>query len=301
MSLVSPPQAPSQKESRSPQPLPQIQRYPDGISWVTVFWIGLLHLGALAAPFTFSWQGLLVMLALYWLTGGIGICLGYHRLLSHRSFTVHKPVRLLIALIGGLAGEGSAVHWTANHRKHHALSDHEGDPHSPREGFLWSHALWCLGKMSPKNRDAHHERYARDMMSEPTLLFLDRTYIVWHLLLAGALYAVGHGLGGASLGWSLVVWGMFVRLVVVLHCTWFINSVTHVWGYKNYETDDDSKNLWWVALVTFGEGWHNNHHAVPRRANYGRKWWELDTTYGTIWLLSKLGLAWNIAGDREHD
>ena len=277
----------------------QKRRYPDGISWITVFWIGLLHLGALAAPFTFSWSGLILMFALYWLTGGIGICLGYHRLLSHRSFTVHKPMRALIALIGGLAGEGSAVHWTANHRKHHALSDHEGDPHSPREGFWWSHMLWCLGKMSPENRQAHHERYAPDLMTEPVLLFLDRTYIVWHLLLGGILYGVGHILGGSALGWSLVVWGMFVRLIVVLHCTWFINSVTHVWGYKNFETTDDSKNLWWVALVTFGEGWHNNHHAIPRRANYGRKWWELDTTYDSIWLLSKLGLAWNIAGDRD--
>ncbi|MCA9189605.1 MAG: fatty acid desaturase [Planctomycetales bacterium] len=272
-------------------------RYPDGISWVTVFWIGLLHVGALAAPWTFSWSGLAVMFVLYWLTGGIGICLGYHRLFSHRSFSTHAPVRALIALVGNLAGEGSAIHWTANHRKHHALSDHDGDPHSPREGFWWSHMLWCLGAMNREHREAYHARWARDLTSDPVLQLLDRTYIVWHLLLAAGLFAIGYAVGGSSLGWSYVVWGMFVRLIVVLHCTWFINSVTHVWGYKNFETTDDSKNLWWVALFTFGEGWHNNHHAFPRRANYGRNWWEIDVTYLTIWLMGRLGLAWDIAGD----
>ncbi len=296
---IDPSSSPPPPVETSEEPLPDRPkvRYPDGLSWVTVFWIGAIHLGALAAPFTFSWSGLIVMLALYWLTGGIGICLGYHRLFSHRSFTTYRPIRALIALIGGLAGEGSAVHWTANHRKHHALSDQDGDPHSPREGFLWSHMLWCLAAMNRERRDAHHERFAPDLAAEPVLQFLDRTYIFWHLLLGGAMFGAGYAFGGSSLGWSLVVWGMFVRLLIVLHCTWFINSVTHVWGYKNFETDDDSKNLWWVALVTFGEGWHNNHHAIPRRANFGRKWWEIDTTYCTIWLLGKLGLFWDVAGD----
>ncbi|MCA9226448.1 MAG: fatty acid desaturase [Planctomycetales bacterium] len=294
------PEVAPQSSEPEPQPLPQPRRYPDGVSWATVFWIGVLHLGALAAPFTYSTAGLITMLVLYWLTGGIGICLGYHRLFSHRSFTTYKPIRALIAIIGGLAGEGSAVHWTANHRKHHALSDHEGDPHSPREGFLWSHTLWCLGAMNQEHRQAHHARYAPDVSTEPFLRFLDRTYILWHVALAAGLFAAGYAAGGSALGWSLLVWGMFVRMIVVLHCTWFINSVTHVWGYKNFETTDDSKNLWWVALVTFGEGWHNNHHAVPRRANYGRRWWEFDITYATIWTMGKLGLAWNIAGDRQR-
>ena len=292
--------SPAQETSQS-QLISVHRRFPHPLDWVNFFWIGILHLGLLAAPFTFSWQGLGVMLFLYWLTGGIGICLGYHRLLSHRSFVTHRPVRWLIALIGGLAGEGSAVHWTANHRQHHALSDHVGDPHSPREGFWWSHMLWCLQAMSREARVKHHARYAPDMTSDPIFRFLDATYIVWHLLLAAALFGIGYAQEGTPLGRSLLVWGMFVRLVVVLHCTWFINSVTHVWGYKNFETADDSKNLWWVALVTFGEGWHNNHHAIPRRANYGRRWWELDVTYVTIWLLGKLGLAWNIAGDGSRE
>ncbi len=277
------------------KPRPGNGRFPHGVCWVTTFWLGFLHAGALFAPFAFSWAGLATMLVLYWLTGGIGICLGYHRLLSHRSFGTYTPVRWLIALVGGLAGEGSAIQWGANHRKHHAFSDHEGDPHSPKEGFWWSHVLWCTRAMTPEERLAHHERWAPDLASDPMLRFLDRTYIVWHLLLAAVLFAVGYFVDGWRLGWSLVAWGMFARLVLVLHCTWFINSVTHVWGYRNFETDDDSRNLWWVALVTFGEGWHNNHHAVPRRANFGRKWWECDITYGTIWLLKQVGLAWNVA------
>jgi len=122
-----------------------------------------------------------------------------------------------------------------------------------------------------------------------------------HVWRQGTVPGVGYALGGAAADWSLVVWGMFVRLVVVLHCTWLINLVTHVWGHKNFETSDDSKNLWWVALFTFGEGWRNNHHAHPGRANFCRRWWEVDTTFITIWLMSKLGLAWDVVGDRGTD
>lgn len=274
--------------------------YPNGLDWPTVFWISVVHLGLLAAPFTFSWSGLAIMFVLYWLTGGIGICLGYHRLFSHRSFATPKAIRWIIALVGGLAGEGSAIHWGANHRRHHALSDTPGDPHSPREGFLWSHCLWCLGYIPAKERAQYHAHWVPDLAGDPVLRFLDRTYLWWHIGLGAALFGAGYAVGGSSLGWSYVVWGVFVRMAVVLHATWCINSVTHVWGYKTYDNGDDSKNLWWVALFTFGEGWHNNHHAHPRVANYGHRWWELDTTYMTIWLMSKLGLASDIASFRQH-
>jgi stearoyl-CoA desaturase (delta-9 desaturase) len=235
------------------------------------------------------------MMGLYWLTGGIGICLGFHRLISHRSFNTYRPVRWLIAWIGGLAGEGSAIHWAATHRIHHARSDHEGDPHSPREGFFWSHVCWCLEKINPERKRKIHERWAPDLLADPVLRFLDRTFLLWHVLLGLTLAAVGYAYGGWPLAASLVVWGMFVRMVIVLHATWCINSVTHVWGYKTYDNGDDSKNLWWVALVTFGEGWHNNHHAFQRAANYGHRWWEIDTTYITIRLLKLCRLAWDIA------
>jgi stearoyl-CoA desaturase (delta-9 desaturase) len=257
-------------------------------------WIGLLHLGALAAPLTFTWSGVVALIGLHWLTGGIGICLGYHRLLTHRSFATYRPVRWLIALIGGLAGEGSAVHWVANHRKHHALSDQVGDPHSPLDGPWWSHMFWFVPALAAADYEAYNRRWAPDVARDPMMRFLDRTFIIWHLLLGAALLGLGYYLGGRRLALSLLVWGMFVRLVLVLHATWLINSATHMWGYRNYETKDHSRNLWWVSLVTYGEGWHNNHHAFPRMARNHHRWWEFDLTYQTIRLLEGFGLAWNV-------
>lgn len=266
-----------------------------GVDWNAAIWIGIIHLGALAAPLTFTWAGLLVMLVLYFLTGCVGICLGYHRLLSHRSFDTYRPIRWLIAWLGGLAGEGSAIHWCANHRIHHARSDHAGDPHSPREGFLWSHMLWCLQRIGSADRRVMHLRWAPDLVRDPVLRFLDKTFLLWQLVVGFTLAVMGYAVGGGPMSASFVVWGVFVRMVVVLHATWCINSVTHVWGYKTYDNGDDSKNLWWVALITFGEGWHNNHHAYQKAANYGHRWWEFDTTYQVIRLLQAFGLAWSIA------
>ncbi len=271
------------------------QTFAHGIDWSAAAWIGIVHLGALAAPFTFTWQGLVAMLVLYFLTGCIGICMGYHRLLSHCSFETYRPVRWFVAWIGGLAGEGSAIHWCANHRIHHAKSDHEGDPHSPREGFLWSHMFWCLQKLDPETRSAMHRRWVPELQRDRVLRFLDRTFLLWQVVLALSLLGAGYYFGGWTLAMSLLVWGVFLRMVIVLHATWCINSVTHVWGYKTYDNGDDSKNLWWVALITFGEGWHNNHHAYQRAANYGHRWWEFDTTFMMIQLLRLFGLAWKIA------
>lgn len=271
------------------------KHFPHGVAWGAAAWIAVVHLGALAAPWTFTWYGLTAMLVMYWLTGGIGVCLTYHRLLSHRSFATAAPIKWFLAWIGGLAGEGSAIHWVANHRIHHAKSDHEGDPHSPREGFLWSHMLWCLQNIPAAERVELHRRWAPDLEKDAVLRFLDRTFLLWQVVFAGAIFGLGYALGGASVGLSMLVWGVFVRMVIVLHATWCINSVTHVWGYKTYDNGDDSKNLWWVALVTFGEGWHNNHHAYQRAANYGHRWWEIDTTYLTIRFMRVLGLAWDVA------
>ncbi len=282
-------------EQKSPATRPMTKHFADGVAWGPAIWIAVVHIGAFAAPWTFSWHGLIVMLVLYWLTGGIGICLGYHRLLSHKSFQTYSPVRWLIAWIGGLAGEGSAIHWVANHRIHHARSDHQGDPHSPREGFLWSHMLWCLQRETTESLQAMHERWAPDLQKDPVLRFLDRTFLLWQVVFATSVFVAGYLWGGMPIAISLLVWGVFLRMVIVLHATWCINSVTHVWGYKTYDNGDDSKNLWWVALVTFGEGWHNNHHAYQRAANYGHRWWEIDTTYLAIRVLQLCGLAWNVA------
>lgn len=299
-SVVSNPPSASERDAvkseRSSSAVAQPQpHFAHGIDWGVAAWLIVVHLGALAAPWTFSWQGLVAMFVMYVLTGGVGICMGYHRLLSHRSFSTFPPMRWLIAWIGGLAGEGSAIHWSANHRIHHARSDKQGDPHSPREGFLWSHCFWCLQKLEPEERDAMHRRWVPDLLRDPVLRFLDRTFLLWQIVVAAGIFGLGYVMGGTPLAVSMLVWGVFLRMTIVLHATWCINSVTHVWGYKTYDNGDDSKNLWWVALLTFGEGWHNNHHAYQRAANYGHRWWEIDFTYMMISILRMLGLAWGIA------
>lgn len=264
------------------------------VSWPNVIWIALLHLGALAAPFFFSWQGLLAVVVLHWLTGGVGICLGFHRYLTHSSFQTYKPVRWFLALIGGLAGEGSAIDWIANHRKHHAHSDQVGDPHSPHDGGWWSHIFWLAWQYPSAEHRQHILRWAPDLARDPAMVFLGRMFLPSHFMLALILGAIGYAMGGTYMAASMIVWGMFVRLCFVLHVTWFVNSASHMWGYRNYTTTDDSRNNWWVAILSFGEGWHNNHHAFPRMAAHGHRWWEVDLTFMTIRLMQWCGLAWDV-------
>ena len=266
----------------------------NGYDWPVVIWIAVVHLGALAAPFFFTWKALGLCAFLAWLTGSIGVCMGYHRQLTHGSFATYRPVRWLLALIGGLSGEGSALTWVANHRKHHLYSDHEGDPHSPHDGAWWSHMFWFMPDFGRKHYETLIARFAPDMAKDPMMRFLHYFFLPSHIILGAVLYAIGYFGWDSYTGWSFVVWGMFVRLVYVLHVTWFVNSATHLWGYRNYETSDDSRNLWWVAVLAFGEGWHNNHHAYQRMARQGHRWWEIDMTYWSILLLEKVGLAWNV-------
>ena len=270
------------------------RRIASGPNYPVIFWLALLHVGALLAPFYFTWQGLAVAVALYWLTGSVGVCLGYHRLLTHGAFQTYRPVRWLIALIGGLSGEGSAVDWVANHRKHHAHSDHDGDPHSPRDGAWWAHVFWLGWAIHGKEHAAHVNRWAPDLARDPGMRWLGYLFIPIHVLSGVLLMVAGYWLGGTSMAVSFLVWGLFFRLVFVLHATWLVNSAAHMRGYKNYETTDDSRNNWLVAMITFGEGWHNNHHAYPRMARQGHKWWELDPTFGVIRLMQWVGLAWNV-------
>ena len=267
------------------------QRY---INWPNAIWLGVVHLGCLAAPFVFSWEAFALTLLLHWITGGIGICLGFHRHLTHLSFTTYRPVRWFLAFIGGLAGEGSSIDWVANHRKHHAHSDQEGDPHSPHDGPWWSHVFWLMFWKGSKHHAEHTQRWAPDLAKDPVLRWIGAFFLPSHFLMAGALAAAGYAYGDWYMATSFVVWGVFVRLAFVLHSTWFVNSASHMWGYKNYETTDDSRNNWWVALITYGEGWHNNHHKYPRMAPHGHRWWEIDVTYTTIRLMQLCGLAWDV-------
>ncbi len=252
-----------------------------------IFWITMVHLGALAAPFTFTWPAFFLFVVLSWLTGGVGICLCYHRLLTHRAFKVPKFLEYFFTLMAMLAGEGGPINWVARHRIHHAYSDMERDPHSPKKGFWWAHMFW-LFKHKPELDDyEQYSLYARDLTRDPVHRFLNQTHILYAILLAIGLYLWG--------GLPFLVWGFFFRSVFVYHGTWFVNSATHVWGYQTFKTTgDNSRNLWWVALVSFGEGWHNNHHADQRSARHGLKFWEFDITYLTIQFLGFLKLARHI-------
>ncbi len=254
-------------------------------AWKTIFFMALVHLGALCAfiPGTFSWSGLAVAAVLFWATGGLGITLGWHRLLTHRSFQVPRVLEYFFAFCGALACEGGVIEWVGLHRNHHMHSDHELDQHNSRCGFWWSHMGWMLSEIPAK---AEIERLTKDINQDPVYRFLDDYFILVQVAFGLVLYALG--------GWSWVIWGIFVRLVAVYHVTWFVNSATHKFGYRTFESDDYSTNCWWVALLAFGEGWHNNHHAYPHSARHGLQWWEFDLTWQTIRLLQGLGLATKI-------
>src|SRR3972149_7395676 len=260
-------------------------RWSNGLDWTVVIWLGVIHLCALPAPFFFTWKALGLFVLLSWITGGLGVCLGYHRLLTHCSFQTYRFMRWMAALCGTLAGEGPPITWVAVHRKHHRHSDADGDPHSPRDGAWWSHMFWLF----PRHRDPDWqlmiERYGKDLLKDPFMRMLDKTFIIWHFALGAVLLFTGWYFWDLYTGLSFLVWGMFFRLVWVLHVTWLVNSATHIWGYRNYEIKDNSRNLWWVAVLALGEGWHNNHHAFPGRARHGHRWWEIDMTYMAVCLL----------------
>ncbi|MCA9262665.1 MAG: fatty acid desaturase [Planctomycetales bacterium] len=270
------------------------------VSWGVAGWFIVIHLGALASLAFISWQAVLLTVFFHWLTGGAGVCLGFHRLLTHRSFETTRWVRFCLAAIAGWAGEGSVLFWVANHRKHHAYSDKPGDPHTPNDGAWWSHMMWTIPFTSKEEREALYRRWIPDLRDDWELRLLDSTFLLWHIGLAIVMGAVGYAIGGGYMATSFVLWGMFMRLALVLHSTWFVNSASHMWGYRNYDTTDDSRNNWWVALITYGEGWHNNHHAYPRMARHGHRWWEIDMTFMAIRVLQFFGLAWNIV-DHQHE
>ena len=253
--------------------------------WV-ILWVVGMHLGLLAAPFTFTWPAFFLFVFLSWITGGLGICLCYHRLLTHRSFRVPKPVEYFLTFLGIISSEGGPINWVARHRIHHAYPDTEKDPHSPRKGFWWAHVLWLFRHKPVIDNYELYSPWAKDLTRDPFHRFLNRTHGLYQIVLGVLLYLWG--------GWPFLVWGLFVRTVFVYHITWFVNSATHKWGYKTFAVNDDSSNLWWVALLSFGEGWHNNHHAFQRSARHGLKFWEFDQTYLTIKFMEFLKLARHI-------
>jgi stearoyl-CoA desaturase (delta-9 desaturase) len=235
-----------------------------------------------AIPF-FSWSALAVCLIGLFAVTPLGVNLGFHRLLTHRGLKVPKWLEYSLATLGAALGGGPPMHWVAEHRLHHRFSDTPQDPHSSREGFWHAHVAHLFYHKDFEDIEEQWMRYVPDMAGDRYYRFLNKYWIAFAAATLVPLYFWG--------GVSFVLWGGFVRIVLMLHITWFVNSASHLWGYKNYETDDDSRNCWWVGLLAAGEGWHNNHHAQPVSAAHGHRWWELDTTYLWVCLLERLGLA----------
>ena len=258
----------------------------DSISWVTATAFAIFHVLAVVALFFTTWQAVVVALVLHWMCIGWGIGLGYHRLHTHRSYKTPKLVEYFFAVCGCLTLQGGPVFWTALHRIHHQHSDKTGDPHTPRDGKWWSHMLWTIFGEELHGDTAIMGKYAPDLMKDRFYQVLTRWHWVPLVVLGLALLAIG--------GLSWLLWGVFLRVVFGLHCTWLINSATHIWGSRRFNTSDDSKNSFWVALITFGEGWHNNHHAHPRSARHGMTWWEVDLSWMQIRVMQWLGLAWDV-------
>ena len=263
----------------------------EGVNWLTVGVIAAFHLGALAALFFFSWQRLAVMLVLYVVAINLGIGMCYHRLLTHRGYQVPKWLEYVMAICATLALEGGPIFWVATHRVHHQNSDHEGDPHTPREGGWWAHTGWLIWGNALHAQTEVLARYVPDLARNRFHVWLSKYH--WIPLTASGVLLFGFGwlAGGWQSAVGMLLWGAFMRVTIGLHSTWLVNSATHLWGSRRFETRDDSRNNWWVALVSGGEGWHNNHHAHPVSARHGLAWYEVDFNYWGIWMLSKLGLA----------
>jgi len=257
----------------------------NGNDMIYVGFMIAMHGLALLAPVTFSWPMVGLFLGSYFVSGCLGITLSFHRQLSHRSFSTPKWLEYVLAYCGVLAVQGDPAEWVSSHRYHHLHCDTPLDPHSPYEGFWWSHMGWLLDHKTTLER-VHDRSNASDMYKDPFYRHLEKYYGLHVALQFAVLYAFG--------GLPAVVWGGALRIVWVYHITWFVNSAAHVWGNQTYNTGDLSRNNWWVGILAFGEGWHNNHHAFEFSARHGLEWWQIDMTWMVIKALEAVGLASNI-------
>jgi stearoyl-CoA desaturase (delta-9 desaturase) len=245
----------------------------------------------------------LVIFALMYALSAIGITVGFHRLLTHRAFQTHRPLRYALALAGSMALQGPVIDWVADHRKHHAFTDEEGDPHSPHAGRgaglggmaggLWhAHVGWLFRT----HGQASSKRFAPDLVEDPGMRRINRSFPWIALASLGVPFLLGLALSGGSLAAALaaLLWGGLVRIFLVHHITWSINSICHFFGTRRFDTEDRSTNVFWLALPSLGEAWHHNHHAFPRSAFHGLRWYELDPSGWLILAMARVGLAWDV-------
>ncbi len=286
----------SELNNRSPNP--RVQRM-DPIRAIPYV---ILHAGCLGVIWVgWSWTSVAVAVALYFIRM-FAITGFYHRYFSHRSFRTSRRMQFVFAVWGNSSAQRGPIWWASQHRQHHAHSDTEEDAHSPHQhGFYWSH----LGWLTARDNLATNSRYVRDLTQFPELRFIDRFEMLVPAVLAISLFAFGAILGrfapqlGVS-GWQMLVWGFFISTVVLFHATCTINSLSHMIGTRRFETPDGSRNSFALALLTLGEGWHNNHHRFPASARQGLRWWEIDITYYGLKLLERLGLIWNLQPPPRH-
>jgi fatty-acid desaturase len=269
------------KQRISNEVLPARQR--ETINWGTWVFLIVAHIGSVAALFFWSWPAVITAVVLYWVAGSLGIGMGFHRLITHRGYKVPKVVEYILVTCGTLSLEGGPIQWVVTHRIHHAHTDRVGDPHTPRDGGWWAHSGWILNGTAQNHDQIKLAHYAPDLIADPYYRLLNRFYYVPLFVVGIMLFYFG--------GWGVLLWGVFLRLTLALHATWLVNSATHLWGRTRFQTGDDSRNSWWVAMLTFGEGWHNNHHAYPTSARHGLRWYEFDVNWLGIWTLQFVGLA----------
>ena len=254
-----------------------------GINWKNVAFVVTFHALAIPVFFTFSWQNLAALLIGNWIVGSLGVGLGWHRLLTHRSFKAPKWLEYVLSTLATMSMQDSPDKWIATHRIHHAFVETEKDPHSTMFGFVWAQIGWVVWGTAQDHDQATMKRYVPDLLKDKGHVLISRFYLIPIVVSAFILFAIG--------GWTMVVWGVFARVVVGWHTTWFVNSLSHIYGSRPHETTDFSTNNWFVALLTFGEGWHNNHHAFPTSARHGLQWYQFDMNWIAIRILEKLGWA----------
>jgi sn-2 palmitoyl-lipid 9-desaturase len=254
----------------------------------------LLHILVVFAPATYRRLEFFLCIFTTYLVLQFGLVLGYHRLLSHRCFVTHAWLKRCLSLVGALAMQSGPISWVATHRLHHRIAEQEFDPHSPKHGLLWAHFFWIFFEHPRLSQSDKRTMIAHDLYADAFIRFCEEKFILLNAAVTAGIFLIGVGVGGLSRGFSFLVWIVAVRIVCLWHITFLTNSLGHTLGYRNFDTPDDSRNVWILGVLALGDGWHNNHHAFPACAAHGRRWFEMDFTYRLILVFERRGLAWNV-------